>query len=57
MTEIIKMFDRLPITDAVTVQLFPLENIAADQFAVWESIGLGDRFPASPGCSPPNLRF
>ncbi|MCH8822271.1 MAG: hypothetical protein IH984_02070 [Planctomycetes bacterium] len=33
MTEIIKMFDRLPITDAVTVQLFPLENIAADQFA------------------------
>ncbi|MHC4989962.1 MAG: secretin N-terminal domain-containing protein, partial [Planctomycetota bacterium] len=31
--ELIAMFDTLPVTDAVTVQLFPLENIAADQFA------------------------
>jgi type II secretion system protein D len=31
--EIIGMFDRLPITEAVTVQIFPLQNIAADQFA------------------------
>ncbi len=30
---VVKMFDRVPITDAVTVQLFPLTNIAADQFA------------------------
>ncbi|MHC4109075.1 MAG: secretin N-terminal domain-containing protein, partial [Planctomycetota bacterium] len=31
--QVVLMFDQLPITDAVTVQIFPLENIAADQFA------------------------
>lgn len=31
--QLINMFDQLPITDAVTVQIFPLQNIAADQFA------------------------
>ena len=31
-TEVIALFDRLPVTEAVTVQLFPLNNIAADQF-------------------------
>lgn len=31
--ELIELFDKLPITDAVTVQMFPLENISADQFA------------------------
>ncbi|MHC4416411.1 MAG: secretin N-terminal domain-containing protein [Planctomycetota bacterium] len=33
LAELVVMFDELPITDAVTVQLFPLENIAAEQFA------------------------
>ena len=33
MTELIALFDELPITDAATVQLFPLQNIAAEQFA------------------------
>jgi len=28
-----RTFDKLPLTDAVTVQLFPLENISADAFA------------------------
>jgi type II secretion system protein D len=31
--QIALMFDQLPITDAVTVQIFPLQNIAADDFA------------------------
>jgi type II secretory pathway component GspD/PulD (secretin) len=31
--ELAEMFDRLPLTDSVTVQLFPLQNIAADRFA------------------------
>ena len=31
--QIVRIFDQLPVTDAVTVQIFPLENIAADQFA------------------------
>lgn len=33
MEELIALFDQLPITDAATVQLFPLQNIAADQFS------------------------
>jgi len=31
--EVIELLDQLPITDAVTVQIFPLQNIAASQFA------------------------
>lgn len=31
--QLIGMFDQLPITDAATVRVFPLQNIAADQFA------------------------
>ncbi|HMN96285.1 MAG TPA: secretin N-terminal domain-containing protein [Phycisphaerales bacterium] len=31
--ELIRTFDTLPLTEAVTVQIFPLENIAAEQFA------------------------
>ena len=31
--QVVAMFDQLPITDAVTVQIFPLQNIAADDFA------------------------
>jgi type II secretion system protein D len=31
--QLVAMFDELPITDAVTVQVFPLQNIAAEQFA------------------------
>ena len=30
---LIKLLDRLPVTDAVTVKVLPLENIAAEQFA------------------------
>lgn len=30
---IVAMFDQLPITDKVTVQIYPLQNIAAEQFA------------------------
>ncbi len=33
LAELVAMFDELPITDAVTVQIFPLQNIAAEQFA------------------------
>jgi type II secretion system protein D len=33
LAQIIAMFDQVPVTDAVTVQLFPLTNIAAEQFA------------------------
>ncbi|MHC5113206.1 MAG: secretin N-terminal domain-containing protein [Planctomycetota bacterium] len=32
LVELVAMFDALPIAGAVTVQLFPLESIAADQF-------------------------
>ncbi|MCP3904428.1 MAG: hypothetical protein GY715_12440 [Planctomycetes bacterium] len=32
LVELVAMFDTLPIAGAVTVQLFPLENIAAQQF-------------------------
>ncbi|HRQ75801.1 MAG TPA: secretin N-terminal domain-containing protein [Phycisphaerales bacterium] len=31
--QVVAMFDQLPITDAVTVQIFPLQNIAAEQFS------------------------
>jgi type II secretory pathway component GspD/PulD (secretin) len=31
--EAVKMLDRLPVADAVSVSIFPLENIAAQQFA------------------------
>jgi type II secretion system protein D len=31
--EIVKSFDQLPVTDAVVVSIYPLENIAAQQFA------------------------
>ncbi|MCI0344985.1 MAG: hypothetical protein L0221_05990, partial [Chloroflexi bacterium] len=33
LAQIVAMFDQVPVTDAVTVQLFPLTNIAAEQFA------------------------
>lgn len=29
---VVKLFDRLPETDALTVQMFPLDNIAAERF-------------------------
>ena len=31
--ELVAMLDQLPVTDAVIVRMFPLENIAADDFA------------------------
>ncbi len=33
LAQIVAMFDQVPVTDSVTVQLFPLTNIAAEQFA------------------------
>ena len=30
--EVVSIFDRLPSTEALTVQIFPLENMAADRF-------------------------
>ncbi|MCH8006763.1 MAG: hypothetical protein IH888_11125, partial [Planctomycetes bacterium] len=32
LVELVAMFDKLPVTGAVTVQMFPLQNIAAAQF-------------------------
>ncbi len=51
LTEIAKMFDQLPITDAVTVQLFPLQNIAAEQFAriIGELFDQGKQLGRVPG--------
>lgn len=49
--ELIAMFDAVPISDAVVVQIFPLENIAADQFAriVRELFAQGKALGAVPG--------
>ncbi|MFP6752184.1 MAG: CoA-transferase, partial [Pirellulaceae bacterium] len=33
LVEVVRLFDRLPATEAVTVQIFPLENMPADRFA------------------------
>ncbi len=51
LADVVTLFDALPITDAVTVQLFPLENIAADQFAriVNELFTQGKRLGQVPG--------
>jgi type II secretion system protein D len=32
LVEVVSLFDRLPSTEALTVQIFPLENMAADRF-------------------------
>lgn len=32
LVEIVRLFDHLPMTEAVTIQLFPLENMAASRF-------------------------
>ncbi|NNM24460.1 MAG: hypothetical protein HKO59_00500, partial [Phycisphaerales bacterium] len=49
--EVVAMFDELPITDAVTVQLFPLENIAAADFVriVRELFDQGKELGSVPG--------
>ncbi|MCZ6850687.1 MAG: hypothetical protein O7F17_03510, partial [Planctomycetota bacterium] len=51
LAEIVELFDQLPITDAVTVQLFPLQNIAADQFAriVGDMFAQGKKLGGVPG--------
>lgn len=53
LVELARMFDALPITDAVTIRIFPLENIAADQFAriVNELFTQGKRLQSVPGTS------
>jgi len=49
--ELIAMFDQVPMSDAVVVQIFPLENIAADQFAriVRELFAQGKALGSIPG--------
>ncbi|MBX3373668.1 MAG: hypothetical protein KF817_07525 [Phycisphaeraceae bacterium] len=49
--ELVRLLDGLPITDAVAVQIFPLENIAAPQFAriVRDLVDQGKRLARVPG--------
>jgi len=49
--EVVKMLDTLPVTDAVTVQIIPLENISAQQFTriVKEIFQQGKQLGAVPG--------
>ncbi|MFO0827956.1 MAG: secretin N-terminal domain-containing protein [Phycisphaerales bacterium] len=49
--EVVKSLDTLPVTDAVTVRIFPLENIAAQQFAriVKELFTQGKKLGDAPG--------
>jgi len=49
--QIIGMLDAVPLTDAVTVRIFPLENIAAEQFAriVRDLFAQGRNIAATPG--------
>ena len=55
--EVIAMLDRLPISDAVTVQIFTLENIAADQFIriVNELFDRGEALGTVPGTDRPAM--
>ncbi len=48
---IVGMLDELPLTDAVTVRIMPLENIAADEFSriVHELFSQGKRLGVRPG--------
>ena len=48
---IVKMLDQLPLTDAVTVRILPLDNIAADEFSriVHELFSQGKRLGVRPG--------
>ncbi len=49
--QLIELLDQLPVTDAVTVQIFPLQNIAAAQFAriVKELFAQGKTLAGVPG--------
>lgn len=49
--EFVRMLDTLPVTEAVTVQIFPLENIAVEQFAriVGELFEQGKALGRAPG--------
>lgn len=49
--QVIALLDGLPITDAVTVQIFPLQNIAANQFAriVKDLFAQGKALAKAPG--------
>ena len=57
LAEVVRLFDRLPSTEAVTVQIFPLENMAADRFvAIVEDIfRQGERIAVQPGSNVPAL--
>ncbi len=54
---LVEMFDTLPITAAATVQLFPLENIAASDFAriVRELFEQGKQIGTRPGRRQPGM--
>lgn len=55
--QLIGMFDRLPITDAAVVRVFPLQNIAADQFAriTRDLFTQGKRIGGVPGTNIPGV--
>ncbi len=55
--EVARLFDRLPTTDAITVQIFPLENIAAERFAdiVQELFEQGRDLASLPGLDVPAM--
>ncbi|MDP6601848.1 MAG: secretin N-terminal domain-containing protein [Phycisphaerales bacterium] len=51
LADLVALFDRVPVTESVTVQVFPLENIAADEFSriVRDLFAQGKRLQRSPG--------
>ena len=57
LVEVARLFDRLPTTEALTVQIFPLENMAADRFValVDELFEQGRDLAVLPGSDIPAL--
>ncbi|MFB0987340.1 MAG: secretin N-terminal domain-containing protein, partial [Phycisphaerales bacterium] len=57
LVEVVSLFDRLPSTDALTVQIFPLENMAADRFVaiVEELFEQGRDLAVLPGLDIPAM--
>lgn len=51
LVEVVRLLDRLPTTEAVTIQIFPLENMSAERFVaiVEELFNEGDRLAIQPG--------
>ena len=57
LVEVVALFDRLPSTEALTVQIFPLENMAADRFVaiVEELFEQGRDLAVLPGIEIPAM--